>query len=133
MDVSFLLIADYANQTREGKLNIMGIFNVLGSSEFPFRHPQMYVIVQFRADPAEQGRNIKVELILMDEDGTKAFSMGGPMAVPKAKGMEQKEFGNVFSLSGLEFKKAGEYSLKLLVNGELKKDTGLKITDTTKQ
>jgi len=34
-----LLVADYANVTDNGKLNVMGIFQRLHAREFPARHP----------------------------------------------------------------------------------------------
>ncbi len=35
MDVSFMLVADYANSTVDGKLYIMGVFSRISASQFP--------------------------------------------------------------------------------------------------
>jgi hypothetical protein len=35
MDISLALIAEYANVTNTGKLNLMGIFDHLGAASFP--------------------------------------------------------------------------------------------------
>ena len=64
MELSFMLAADYANVTNNGKLNVMGIFSSINATKFPVKHPQMYIIAQLRVGPAEYGRNFTLELKL---------------------------------------------------------------------
>jgi len=53
MDLTYLLAADYANITRDGKLNVMGIFSIINAPGFPAVHPQMYLVAQLTAGPFE--------------------------------------------------------------------------------
>ena len=58
MEIPFLLVADYANITVEQKLNVMGIFGNIGASQFSFMHPEMYLVAQLKARPAEYERKL---------------------------------------------------------------------------
>ena len=65
MDVTLAVLADYANVSQDGKLNIMGIFQEVNPSEIPFVLPQMYLVLSLTAGPAEVGlaRNIRIPLL----------------------------------------------------------------------
>lgn len=45
MDVNLALLADYANVSQDGKLNIMGIFQEVNPPVLPFALPQMYLVM----------------------------------------------------------------------------------------
>src|SRR6185436_5289009 len=47
VDVKLALLADGANATAEGKLNILGIFNALHAASFPCAHPHMCLVLRF--------------------------------------------------------------------------------------
>lgn len=46
MEVSLALLADYANVTREGKLNLLGLFDRIDARAVPWVHPQMQLVLQ---------------------------------------------------------------------------------------
>ena len=52
MDVTLALLADAANVSQDGKLNILGIFNGLGAAAFPATHPSMHLVLRFEASRA---------------------------------------------------------------------------------
>lgn len=56
MNVSLALVADYANISREGKLNILGIFDRIAAQSVPAVHSQMQLIMRLEADRAESER-----------------------------------------------------------------------------
>ena len=45
MEVKVALLADGANVSREGKLNLLGIFDTLFARSFPTTHPRELVAV----------------------------------------------------------------------------------------
>ena len=53
MDVTLAVLADYANVSQDGKLNIMGIFQEVNPPLLPFTLPQMYLVLSLTAGPAE--------------------------------------------------------------------------------
>jgi hypothetical protein len=64
MKIIFSVLADSANITREGKLNILGIFDSIQVQQFPVTHPQMQLVMRFEADRAEAGKSKKAEVPL---------------------------------------------------------------------
>jgi hypothetical protein len=115
VQVPLLLLADFANQTAEGKLNILGVFGEIACSSFPAMHAQMAVIAQFSANRNESG-TYKVTVRMVDQDGSKVFDATGEMEVPDV--FEEKLMNQVFVIKNLIFQKAGEYSVVALINGE---------------
>ena len=72
MQLAFAHLADYANITLEQKLNVMGIFGSISSTNFPTVHPDMCVVVQLIARSPEYGRTFKLDVRLVDEDGKRS-------------------------------------------------------------
>lgn len=50
MQVPLAVLADYANVTADGKLNIMGIFDIIYAPQVSFVHPQMQLVMKLRTD-----------------------------------------------------------------------------------
>ena len=85
MEVPLAVLADAANVSREGKLNIFGIFNRLWAIKFPAKHPQAQLVMVFEADAGEAGQKKTVGVLLRDSDGNKIFGIEGEFVLPKAK------------------------------------------------
>jgi len=68
VEVPLLLVADYANVTDNGKLNVMGIFQRLHAREFPARHPVMQLVIKLVAGPGEYGESRRLTVRLLDAD-----------------------------------------------------------------
>jgi hypothetical protein len=77
MKITLAVLADYANITREGKLNILGIFDAINTQDFPVTHPQMQLVMRFEADVSEAGKAKKLEIKLMDDDGRTVCVLNG--------------------------------------------------------
>jgi hypothetical protein len=120
MDLSLLLVADYANTTSDGKLNVMGIFGNITANEFPATHPEMYIIAQLTASPAEYGRVFKFEMKLLDEDGVEMGTVGGENTVPRPEGGRQISLNHVMRFVNVMFPRPGVYEFAVLVDNDLK-------------
>ncbi len=55
MRVALGVLADYANVSADGKLNIMGVFQIVNVIQFPHVHAQMDLVLTLEADPSEAG------------------------------------------------------------------------------
>src|SRR6266516_902993 len=62
MEVKLALLADGANVSREGKLNLLGIFDTLFARSFPTTHPQMQLVIRFEAAAHERSEEHTTEL-----------------------------------------------------------------------
>lgn len=133
MDVSLALLADYANVTADGKLNILGLFDTIFVQQFPAVHPQMQLIFQLEAHPAEAGQQKQVEVHLMTEDGRPILSISADMALqPKtslAPIAEMMKTQQIVGFHNVRFEKPGTYQFAILVNGDTKKTVSLKVQE----
>jgi hypothetical protein len=121
MQLTHSFVADYANVSREGKLNILGIFSIIGSPRFPMVHHSMQLILRFEAHSSESGstKNVKIELV--DADGNRVFEFGGPFSVPPPrKPGEPAVMDHILTLYQIPFPKPGSYAFNILVNDEHK-------------
>jgi len=117
VDLDFAFICDYAEVTN--KINALGVgFDRIYAPKLPARHPHFHLVAQLRFRSTEIGsKNMSVHLI--DADGNAVVPpIKGNFEVRKppprllhALGRINVGFGNV------EFKKYGDYSISLVVQG----------------
>lgn len=127
MEVPLAVLADAANVSQEGKLNIFGIFNRLWAMNFPAQHPQMQLVLAFEADHAEAEQTKTLEVQLRDGDGTKLMAISGKLKVPKGEAGYPIRINHMLPLNGLRFEKPGDYVFKILVNGETKNSVSFSV------
>lgn len=130
MDVTVAVLADYANVSQDGKLNIMGIFQEINPSEIPFVLPQMYLVLSLTAGPAEVGlaRNIRIPLLY--SDGQEILSLHAQMRIPSSRRPGSRVFINeAIGLAGLTFPQAGDYAFHILIGDDDKATVPLHVNE----
>ncbi|MBX6362539.1 MAG: hypothetical protein IRZ00_01615 [Gemmatimonadetes bacterium] len=127
MRVKLAVVADHANASAEGKLNILGIFDRIMVPSLPAVHPLLYLVVQVEAHPAERGRSHPVELRLHDPDGEAVFDLRGEV-VPQGAPGEPIIANQIIGINNLLLSKAGEYTFVVFVDNDLKAEIPLKVT-----
>jgi hypothetical protein len=103
------VLADEANVSQEGKLNLMGIFDRIAAAEFPVVHPKMVFAFRVEADFADSGRAFPVYVSMEDEDGTAIFQANGEMVAPPVPPGEFSTANQIFALVGVQFPRPGIY------------------------
>jgi len=126
MNVKLALLADYANVTAEGKLNILGIFDRISVQEVPAVHPQMHLILRIEAHPAERDRLHNIEIRLYDPDGQTVFEVKGDI-VPHGTPGQTISTNQILTLNNLQLTKLGGYIFVVFVNNDLKTEVPLGI------
>lgn len=116
MELDFALIADAANVSQEGKLNILGIFDTIWGREFPVRHASMVFVLRVRADFTDQGEHA-LEVRLIDADGKQLFRAEGPIEVPGGAPGRPIKPHVILGLSGVSFAAPGDYSFEVIIDG----------------
>jgi hypothetical protein len=130
MQIPLALLADYANISAEGKLNLMGAFDVISARQFPAVHPQMHLVFRIEANPAEAGPTRKLEIKLMAEDGQSLLSLEAELRLeakrPTPLG-EMLQSNHIIGLQAVRFEKPGTYQFAILINGDIKATVPLKV------
>lgn len=130
MEVKLAVLADYASVTREGKLNILGIFDIINPSSFPFALPMFCVVVSYEAGAAEFNTLKQTQIVLCDEDGNSLLSLPQKVRVVRPDRSGTKSTINqIAGVSGFPFQKAGDYQFCVTVNGEQKTSISLRVNE----
>lgn len=126
MDVELAVVADAANVSQEGKLNILGVFDTIWAREFPVRHASMVFVLRVRADFTDQGTH-QLQVRLMDADGKQLFKAEGPLQLPTAAPGRSSKPQIIIGLNGVTFDKPGDYSFEVMVDGRHLKSVPLSL------
>lgn len=125
MKITLAVLADYANVSQDGKLNIMGIFDRVGVPSVPVRHPEMRLVLQMEAEPVELGREHLIEIRCMDQDGDDLFRIEANVTISKET--KSLKSDHILDIRGLEFKKVGGHTFSVFINNDLKKQLGFDV------
>jgi hypothetical protein len=111
-------LADEANVSQEGKLNVLGIFDRIAAPVFPVTHPRLVYAFRVQAEYEDSGRPLPIRVRLEDEDGGTLFEAAGEITAPIVPPGEFLGANQLFSLVGVQFPRPGTY--RFVVNvGEL--------------
>jgi hypothetical protein len=127
MEVSLAVLADYANVSREGKLNIMGIFDRIYVRQLPGQFPSMQVVIRLEARFAEMGREHTIQIQLQDPDGETIFDINGNFTPMGGQAGETAPLNHIIGLGNLPLKKTGGHAVIIWVDNDLKKEIPLKV------
>ncbi len=127
MEVALALLADYANVTKEGKLNLLGLFSMINAPSLPWTHPQMQLVLSLEATPAEWDSSKKVEIKLLDADGNTKLAIGSDLKVPRGQPGRNVLINSIIAINNLRFDTEGDYAFHILIGGDDKKAIPLRV------
>jgi len=131
MEVSDLILADYAAVGEHGKFTLVGAgFTEIGTLKMPCIHQLMFLFIRLKVQLKDNGKN-HIEVRLVGEKGT-LFKAEGQIDVKDASPNE-KNVNLVFKFDNLKFEAEGDYNFEILINGEPKQNQILKIKHMTPQ
>ena len=119
MRVTLALLADGANVSREGKLNILGVFDTVFSRTFPTTHAQMQLVIRFEAESAEAGATRNVEVQFVGEDDHAVFRLPGAITVQQSVLGDTVRLEHILTLTNLQLDQPGRYRFHIMVDGDL--------------
>jgi hypothetical protein len=119
------LVADYANVTGDGKLNVMGIFQVINAYNFPARHSSMHLVAKLAPELSEYGQKRTFTVLLMDTDGKHVLQLSGEFEVPRGEGGKKPEVNIILELKDVILPQPGRYQLVLLIDKDQKDELTL--------
>ncbi len=125
MQVKLAMIADCANITAEGKLNILGIFDRIRVPALPALHPQMQFILRVEAHAVERDRPHSIEIRLHDPDGGRVLQLDGEF-VPRGGGpIDTVATSEILTINNLRLTVGGEYLFAVFIDNDLKAEVPL--------
>ena len=113
-DMQSTLHSDDVRQERTGKFILIGLFDSLGSSRFPFRHPRMFLVTRWCSGEGrfeQHTRILRPDMSTLVAEGRK-ISVKLPNAEATAT--------NVELFLNLEFHEPGTHWVEVLLDGDIK-------------
>lgn len=107
MEVALIALADSANVSAEGKLNLFGVFDTIRASNFPVLHSSMVVAVRLRMESEDQLKTHKVKISMIDEDSREIFTVTAQVKVSKIRPGQFIHANQIIQLHNTPFEKAG--------------------------
>jgi len=116
MDIQSAVLCDAATDNN-GKLNLLGTFDTIFTSQLPAIHPQCSIALRMTFNKVEEGHH-KVKLNFVDEDGRSVMppiEMPVDVQVPEETIFLSRNF--IVNIQKLKFEKEGLYSIDIAVDG----------------
>jgi len=120
MDFQIATLCDYAAD-HQGKMTVVAPFDALAARELPVRHPQCTLAMRVCMTPEDNGDHTML-ISLIDEDGNALnpqmpIKADIPVKMPDDVAFVTRNL--IVNFQGLEFQKAGVYSVDITLDGEL--------------
>ena len=116
MEVTLAVCCDAANVSREGKLNLLGIFNSIHAAEFPCTHPHLALVMRVEARLGEEGV-YPLQIKLVDEDGQQMFDIGGQLSLQGAEPGRPMTAQTIMDINNLQLPRPGTYAFEVFLDG----------------
>ncbi|MFA5411116.1 MAG: hypothetical protein WC321_04550 [Candidatus Omnitrophota bacterium] len=125
MEVTDLILADYAAANERGKFTLVGAgIAEITTQRLPCIHPLIFILVRLKVTREDIGKN-RVDIRLIGEKGA-IFKAEADVDVSKDHAEEQY-IPLPIQLVNLKFDSVGDYSIEVRINGDLKQSHNLKI------
>ena len=119
MEITLAVLADAANRTDSGKLNLLGVFRNIHATSVPFQHPIMALLVELEASALERGTTPKVNVHLIDEDGHTVLALPDQMLmIPATESNLTPSVVFICNLINVYFERYGSYRFEIDVDGK---------------
>jgi hypothetical protein len=118
MYVAFALLADAANVALDGKLNILGVFDVVRAATFPTVLPRVHLVARLKAQVGDVGTH-RVGLQVTGPGGGTLVSAEFEMAIhPLPAGVSEVDIPLVQMLD-VPLERAGPHAVLLSIGGQV--------------
>lgn len=112
--LNFVHLCDTAFFSQEGKLNVIGIFKVIGTRQLPVVHPKLSVVLNLTlSKPAK----LKLQ-ILKRETGETIAKLEAKLE-QKNENEHEKEINFISDFNSIKFEENGEYRVEIWIDDEL--------------
>ena len=117
MHIAFALLADGANLSQEGKLNILGVFDAVQVGPLPTVHPRAHLVLRLKGSRADVGMHV-VTMRWLDPQGQEVIASSGELNVgAPPPGVNELDIPLIATLD-LPLAQAGTYTLAIGLDEE---------------
>jgi hypothetical protein len=121
-DIDFAFLADAAETPPGGKFHVLGGgISRIGGRTYPLRQPHLCLVVGMILTAAETDREHEIRFVLLDPDGHEVT--GATASIVAHGSSDGRDSLLTFSIDlwNVTFPVAGDYSVRIVVNGSERK------------
>ena len=132
MRVTLAILADAANLSKEGKLNILGGFDSIVVGSVPTIHPHMSLVLCVEAEEKEAGTRQPFEIRCVGPQGDTVLAAKGTITPPSdfGGGAQVIRGTEIVEVRGLKFSDFGDYEVRMLIDDRVECRVPLTISPT---
>ena len=123
MQLRYALLADFANVTQDGKLNILGVFDNLYALTFPAVHRQLFLVDSIESDREDEGQTREVRIQMINADGDVLHELNGQFVF----GLGNQTMNQVHLFHDLRFESPGPYQFNIFFGEHIVKTLDLEL------
>lgn len=129
MKLRYALIAEYANVTGDGKLNLMGVTDRIYAYQFPAIHRDLIVVNSIETDNDDEESTQDLSVQVIDPDGHTVAELNGQLQI----GAGKQVFHQIHVFHDVRFEAAGSYQVNIFFNRELVQPIPLELVQVQPQ
>lgn len=133
MRISLALLADYANVSREGKLNIMGVFDNISATSVPTVHAQMQLVLTVEGSAIDAGKEHPLEIELQAPTKETVFKINGALNFGRVPTGGAVKANSTIQLNNLIFQQYGRYCFRISINGMMLTEIPFTVVEIKRQ
>lgn len=117
MEIDIAVLADAANVTADGKVNVLGIFREFNPLELPIVLPTFSIAISLTAEPNELGTSHTLDVILNDVNGdiSKTVTRGG-FTIPNRLNYDYPMVNFIIGVQNLQIGVPGTYYFEVILD-----------------
>ena len=116
MEVTVAALADHASLS-DGKLNVLGVFDVINAHSVPAAHPRAVLVMRTLARNEDADKTVPMEIRLEDEDGRLTFKAQGEHRIGPIPPGGFATANLIIELQNLPLPKFGHYAIVISLGG----------------
>lgn len=117
MEVTLAALADAANISREGKLNLTGIFDSIAARSFPTTHAAMSFAFRLKAEYGDKNSKRRLQVNLIDQDAKVLWGAAAEIQIGDIAPGQFTQVNQVVNLAGVTFPAPGRYRFRIRMKG----------------
>jgi hypothetical protein len=128
MEIEAFLVCDAATD-QQGKLNVLGAFDVIFAEKMPITLPTCSITTRIRFEKIEDGDH-SVKIHIINKDGKNIGPKPeGRVSVKTGPGSDSTVANLILNIQGLKFEQYGIYRIDLAIDGNIKASLPLRVAE----
>ena len=123
MLLRYALVADFANVTNEGKVNIVGITDRIFSQQYPAVHRVMFLVMSLETEHEDDEQTRSIDVQLIDPDAQLVSRIQGQIEFGSGKQI----LNQIHVFQDLLFNAPGNYQFNVFFDERLVKSVELEL------